>query len=268
MTSSTGESRSARIASLGHRGPASWTGAPPTGGTWMRPCTWLVAGLLAASGGSTVIEAQSESRQESRPHQATAEFFLGSAWSLPLPLVIRLPGESVALRARYATRPWADAPYYAYRVGGGSRGHAAEAELVHHKLYLTNPRPPIEHFEVTHGYNLALGNLVIPTAGWQVRLGVGLVIAHAEGRVAGRVVGQRAGRVRTFLGSGYHVAGVTTQLAFGRRYPLGPGATALTVAPEAKLTAAFARVPLEEGSIRVPNVAVHALAGLGVRHRW
>ena len=35
-----------------------------------------------------------------------------------------------------------------------------------------------------------------------------------------------------------------------------------------KLTAAMARMPLEEGSLLVPNVAVHALAGLGVRHRW
>jgi len=233
----------------GHGAPAASARA--------RAC--LVAALLAAGGAAGA---------QPLPHQATAELFFGSAWSLPMPLVIRLPGERSIVRARYATRPFADAPYYAYRVGGGTRGRAAEAELVHHKLYLVDPRPPIEHFEVTHGYNLALGGVAIPAAGWQARIGVGIVIAHPEGRIAGRVPGQRAGRARTRLGGGYHLAGVATQLALGRRYPLGPGTTALTVAPEVKLTAALARVPLEEGSLLVPNVAVHALAGLGVRHRW
>jgi hypothetical protein len=226
-----------------------------------RPCGALVVGLLGIVG-------HGAAGAQSRPHQVTAEFFLGSAWSVPLPLVIRLPDQRLAPRAHYATRPLADAPYYAYRVGGGRRGRAVEAELVHHKLYLTNPQPPIEHFEVTHGYNLLLGNVAIPTAGWHVRLGVGIVIAHPEGRIAGRTPGRRAGRSRTRLGGGYHLAGVSTQLAVGRRYPLGRGATALTLAPEAKLTAALARLPLEEGSLLVPNIAVHALAGLGVRRRW
>jgi len=226
------------------------------------------AALARLGSGFLAVAAAGTAGAQPPPNEAAAELFLGTAWSLPLPLVIRLPGQRLAPRARYATRPFADAPYYAYRVGGGRRGHAVEAELVHHKLYLTDPQPPVERFEVTHGYNLMLGNVAIPTAGWRVRLGVGLVVAHPEGRIAGRTPGQRGGRARTWLGGGYHLAGVTTQLALGRRYPLGAGSTALTVAPEAKLTAALARVPLEEGSLLVPNVAVHALAGLGVRRRW
>lgn len=204
---------------------------------------------------------------QARPRQLTAELFLGSAWSVPLPLTIRLPDRRIAFRARYATRPLADAPYYAYRVGLGSDERAAETELVHHKLYLLDPPPVVQHFEVTHGYNLVFGNFAAPASGWQVRLGVGLVIAHPEGRIAGRAVGRRADRQRTWLGGGYHLAGAATQLALGRRYRLGRGATALTAAPEVKLTAAFARVPLEDGDVLVPNVALHALAGLGVRHR-
>ena len=34
-----------------------------------------------------------------------------------------------------------------------------------------------------------------------------------------------------------------------------------------EVTTAFARVPLEDGDILVPNLALHALGGLGVRHR-
>lgn len=200
-------------------------------------------------------------------HELTAEFFLGGAWSLPMPLVIRLPDERMVLRARYATRPFADAPYYAYRAGVGRDGHALEAELLHHKLYLERPPAPIEHFEVTHGYNLPMALAAVPARGWTVRVGLGLVVAHAEGRIAGRQVGRATGRRRTWLGGGYHLAGLATQLAVGRRYALGRGDVAMT-APEVKLTAAWARIPLEDGSLLVPNVALHALGGIGVRRRY
>lgn len=200
-------------------------------------------------------------------HELHAEFLVGTAWSLPTPLVVRLPGAApVRIRARYATRPLADAPYYAYRAGGGpAPARGVEGELVHHKLYLRHASPPVEHFEVTHGYNLLTANALRPAGRLTVRLGVGLVIAHPEGRVAGQRVG---GSRRTLLGGGYHLAGVTTQLAVGRAYPLGRGRTALYAVPEAKLTASLARVPLGDagGTILVPNVALHALAGLGVRH--
>ena len=206
------------------------------------------------------------SAQQPPAHEEIAiELQGGTAWSAPTPLIIRMVGEpTVRFRARYSTRPLADAPYYAYRLSRGSRTHAAEVELVHHKLYLENPIPPVERFEVTHGYNLAMANVRAPAGRWQARVGFGLVVAHAEGRIAGATIGRR----RTLLGGGYHIAGATTQLAVGRPYPLGRGATTAFVAPELKLTASMARIPLDVGSVLVPNVAAHALAGLGVRRRW
>ena len=197
---------------------------------------------------------------QARPADLHAELLLGGAWNVPTPLVIRLPdGTTVRRRARWSTRPWADAPYYAYRAGG-----AFEGELLHHKLYLENPRPPIEHLEVTHGYNLVTANAVRPARRLAVRLGIGLVVAHAEGTIAGERVG---GTRRTRLGGGYHLAGVTAQAAVGRAYPLARGRTVPYTVPEAKLTASLARVPVGDrgGSALVPNVALHALAGVGVR---
>jgi hypothetical protein len=212
------------------------------------------------------VHAQAASAPPTR-HELSAELFAGTAWSLRTPLGVRLPGApSTTQRARYGTRPFADAPYYAYRVGYGSPSRAVEAELVHHKLYLENPAPPIERFEVTHGYNLATANVRAPAGRHQVRAGVGFVVAHAEGRIAGRPVG---GDRRTLLGGGYHVAGATLQLAVGRRYPFGRGAVAAYAAPELKLTASTARVPVGGGgSVSVPNVALHVLGGLGARRRW
>ncbi|MFL5574942.1 MAG: hypothetical protein ACJ79S_03090 [Gemmatimonadaceae bacterium] len=201
-----------------------------------------------------------------------AELLLGSSWSLSTPLVIRLPGRvPVRLAARYSTRPWTDAPYYAYRVGGGTLSSGGvpaglEAEEVHHKVYLENPRAPVEHFEVSHGYNLVTASAVRPAGRLAVRFGAGIVIAHAEGSVGGERVG---GTRRTFLGGGYHVAGITAQLAVGRAWPLGRGRAVLYATPEGKLTASLARVPVGDagGSAFVPNVAVHALGGLGLRYR-
>jgi hypothetical protein len=198
-------------------------------------------------------------------HEIVAELFAGTAWSLPLPLRVEVPGGSATFVARWSTRPFADAPYYAYRLSvGRADGHAAQAEMLHHKLYLENPRPPVERFEVTHGYNLPTANVAAPAGGWQVRAGAGIVIAHPEGRVAGRVIGG----IRTLLGGGYQIAGLTTQLAAGRRYALGRGRVAVTAAPEAKLTASWARVRIPDGSVVVPNAALHVLGGLGVRRRW
>lgn len=201
---------------------------------------------------------------QSSQHEAAAEFFLGTAWSVPLPLILDAPGKRLTFRARYSTRPLADAPYYAYRAGILRQARGGEVELVHHKLYLENPVPPIEHLEITHGYNLAMANLAMPARGWQLRLGLGFVVAHPEGRIDGRPV---RGARRSLVGGGYHIAGVAMQLAVGRRYPLGRGSVALTVAPEAKVTAGLARVRLEQGTLIVPNIAVHTLGGLGVRRR-
>ena len=198
-------------------------------------------------------------------HEAAAEFFLGTAWSVPLPLVLEAPGKRLAFRARYSTRPLADAPYYAYRASVLRRAHGGEVELVHHKLYLENPIPPIEHLEISHGYNLAMANLAAPAGGWQLRIGLGFVVAHPEGRIDGRPV---RGARRTLIGGGYHISGASIQLALGRRYPLGRGDIALTAAPETKLTAGFARVHLQQGTLIVPNIAVHVLGGVGIRHRW
>src|SRR5262245_27982994 len=112
---------------------------------------------------------------------ASAEFFLGTAWSLPVPLTLTGASESVRIRPRYSTRPFNGSPYYSARVGYADDGRGLELELIHHKLYLENPAPPIERLEISHGYNLPMINGVGPVGTWQFRVGVGLVVAHPEG---------------------------------------------------------------------------------------
>jgi hypothetical protein len=74
-------------------------------------------------------------------------------------------------------------------------------------------------------------------------------------------------RQRTLLGGGNHIAGATLQVALGRRYALTGGRIALTASPDVKVTTALTRLRLAQGTVYVPNLAVHTLAGLGIRRR-
>jgi hypothetical protein len=136
--------------------------------------------LLAAL---RVADAQQSAPSPPHRREVVLELAGGTAWSLRTPLTVRQPGSApTSQRARYSTRPLADAPYYAYRVSYGTTAHAVEAELVHHKFYLENPSPPVERLEVTHGYNPVMANVRAPAGRLAVRAGLGVVVAHAEGR--------------------------------------------------------------------------------------
>jgi hypothetical protein len=181
----------------------------------------------------------------------------GSALSVPTPLRIEQEGAPVVrFTARYATRPWSGAPYYAYRVGRHSASRGWEVELVHHKLYLRDPPADVQQFEVTHGYNLILLNRVAHTGRWSGRLGLGPVVGHPENEVRGR----RLESERGGLGGGYYLSGVAGQVAGTYRVPIGGG---FTLIGEAKVTAAYARVPVSGGHAIVPNMAGHGLIGVG-----
>jgi hypothetical protein len=189
--------------------------------------------------------------------QWSLEVFGGSALSLPTPLRIDQDGEaSIRVTARYATRPWRDAPYYAYRVGRHSGSRGWELELVHHKLYLRDRPAEVQHFEVTHGYNLVLLNRVAHRGRWTGRIGFGPVLGHPENEVRGR----RLAADRGGLGGGYYLSGAAGQVAGSHRLALGGG---FSLVGEAKVTGAYARVPIAGGDATVPNVAAHWLVGVG-----
>ena len=185
------------------------------------------------------------------------EGFGGSALSLPSRLTVRQEGEeTVRMRARWETRPLADAPYYAYRVERWEGDAGWAVELLHHKVYLRNETEVVEHFEVSHGYNQLTLARAWGAGRTMTRLGAGVVIAHPENTIRGRPLDEERG----LLTEGYHFAGVAAQGARGVRLRL---AGRLALVAEAKVTAAWARVPVDGGSADVPNVAAHGLVGLG-----
>lgn len=181
--------------------------------------------------------------------------FMGSSAHAPLAVVFDLENrENVYINEpQWETKPFYEAPYYSIRIGHG----LWDVELIHDKMYLMNPEPPVQHFEVSHGYNLLLLNRSYGQGPITWRLGAGLVVAHPESTIDGKKLGYGYD-----LATGFHFSGPAGQVAVSyTRELLGP----LYFAAEAKGSVAWARVPVYEGWATVPHAAAHILAGIGVR---
>jgi hypothetical protein len=151
--------------------------------------------------------------------------------------------------AEYETRPFEDAPYYGYRISRQDEKHAWELEFLHHKIYLTNNPPEIQHFEVSHGYNMLFLNHAWIFGPNFVRAGAGPVISHTESEIRG-----------LGFASSYEISGFVGQGAFGRRFYVS---RIFYFTLEGKFTLATASVSIAQGKAHAPNVAIHGLAGIG-----
>jgi hypothetical protein len=178
------------------------------------------------------------------------ELRTGAAKSFKTGLEIEQSGfPKIDFDADYENHPWKDSFYYGWRISRNTTKHAWEVEFLHHKLYLSNNPPEVEHFEVTHGYNMLLLNHAWVFGSTYVRAGAGAVISHAETRVRGQ-----------FLDSGYELSGFTTQASIEQRLYVSHN---FFITMEGKFTAAKASPSVANGEAHVPNIAIHALAGLG-----
>ena len=183
----------------------------------------------------------------------------GTAYNVPLTLRIEQAGEpALRMTARWATRPFRAPPYYAARIGWCAGQGGWELELIHHKLYLENSTAEVPHLEATHGYNYLLLNRVERRGRLVWRLGAGALIVHLEGVARGQPLRVGDGA----LGAGYRLTGPAAQFGVGRPIDVG---RSVFVSPELRLTGAYASVPLEDGRIVLPNLAVHATVGVGFR---
>lgn len=186
--------------------------------------------------------------------------YLGGSTSFPSKLTIRQLDEDAfdVVHAEYETRPMELPLYYAIRLTRweGRRGWAAE--LIHHKLFLKDPPSPIQDFSVSHGYNLLTASRLWWVDGYVLGAGAGLVIAHPENRIRGRVLVANGG-----LGD-YVVAGPTAALIAGRRWAMGPD---WSMSWESRLSASYARVPIDDGHASVPDFSAHVILGVGRRLR-
>jgi hypothetical protein len=184
--------------------------------------------------------------------------FLGSSVSAPSPLSISQAGRpDIDLTAHWATRPWLDTWYYAGRIGlwRGNRGWLLD--FTHHKLYLTNPPAEVQRFQITNGMNMVTVSRAFRHANFSYAVGAGPVVTFPINRVRG----EKLRRGRGFWG-GYFLSGANVMASATRRFPLLAG---VFLSLDARASASYVRVPVEDGRAAVPNLALHLHAGLGYR---
>lgn len=188
------------------------------------------------------------------------ELFLGAAANLKTKLTIEQCREKdIELTAEYETRPFDDPFYYMLRFNFAREGGGWELQFIHHKIYLTNTTDEVEHFEITHGYNMFTLNRSFPVPLVRLRVGGGIVVAHTESIVRGlRDQGDSGG----ILGTGYHLTGPAVLAGAGEALALS---SRLFVTPEVQVSTAWAKVPVANGRAYAPNVALHGLVGIGYR---
>ncbi len=185
------------------------------------------------------------------------EFLLGLAYNLPTPLTIRQSGEEkIDLSARYRTLAFQFPLYYAGRIGRWRGRDAWEVELIHQKLYLQNRPPEIQAFSISHGYNLLTINRAWERDRRIDRIGLGVVVAHPETTIREQSLPQDRG----LFNGGDYVSGPTAQGSLQRR---SDSSHRFSFPLEAKLTASYAEIPIENGKAIVPNIAAHGLIGFG-----
>jgi hypothetical protein len=185
------------------------------------------------------------------------ELFAGTSSSAPSTLTIDQSGfEELSVRARWKTHPTQDAHYFAARIALWKRNRGWELQFLHHKLYLDNPPPEIEQFEISHGWNLLTIQRATHGRVLDWRVGAGAVIAHAEGTIRGRDVDGGDG----LFGQGYYLSGGAAIAGVGKSLTIWRG---LRATAEGQVTFSWARLPIQTGHARTTNVAFHALLGLG-----
>ncbi len=182
---------------------------------------------------------------------------VGGAWNSPMPIVLRQQGEeNLRLDPTWSSRSFEPPIYYGWRVTRWGERSGWALDLTHHKLHLENPPPEVQHFAISHGYNLLTVQRLEGRDGWQYGLGLGAVIAHPESQVRGLSQDEKGGPI----GEGYYLSGPTAAalLAYSRDMQGG-----LFVTFELRMTMSHASVPIANGEAEVPNFAVHGTIGLG-----
>lgn len=191
-------------------------------------------------------------------HSYSFELFGGSQFNIPLPLTIKQKGEETIKvnYPKYDSSPFEESPYYAYRFGFWKGYKAYELELVHQKIILKNKPSEIQHFEISHGYNLITINRAFLYPSFILRVGGGIVLTHPESTVRNK----ENGYDKEFP-DGFYISGPTAQIAICKRIKISQR---LFCAMETKFTSSYAtHVPIADGYAEVPNMAIHLLFGLG-----
>jgi hypothetical protein len=209
---------------------------------------YITAGIVGALAATCLVLSTKPARAK---NHFALEFMIGTAVDFKTPLKIEQAGESdIEFSARYDTKAFKQPIYWMFRFDWMRERSRWELQLTHHKLYLENNPPEVQHFEIAHGYNLLTINRAFATTRVTWRVGAGAVIAHTESEVRGKRESN----------DGYELAGPVFLGGAGRSFNLTDW---FFLTPEIQFTVAWAKVSIADGFASGPNVAFHFIFGAG-----
>ncbi|MCX7986461.1 MAG: hypothetical protein N2662_05940 [Bacteroidales bacterium] len=176
--------------------------------------------------------------------------------NFPSPLIIKQSGYPViSTWAKYYSEPFKLPVYWDIKLNRLENKVGYEIELMHHKLYLKNKPNDVQHFGISHGFNLLFVNRIIECSFYTLRLGAGAIIAHPESEIRGQTFGDAVDP----YDMGYFITGPTVQIAFSKYFGV---LQRLRLNTEAKLLVAYSHTPIARGKAHVWYAGVHLLAGI------
>lgn len=186
-------------------------------------------------------------------------FTPGLSYVPPAPLIIRQTGEpTIRLWAKYESAPLKLPPYYSYRLGFMEDNHGWELEMNHLKIYLNDRPEEIERFSISHGYNQVFINRIYRKGKYNLKAGAGVVAAHPENNIRGKALDEQKG----LFSAGYYITGPAFQYGCWKEFSAGKH---FFILAEARISAAWASVPVAEGRAHAPVLALHLQIGPGFR---
>lgn len=180
----------------------------------------------------------------------------GLPYNIPMPLIIKQSGHpTITTWARYYSEPLRLPVYWDIKLLKQKESVVYELELMHHKLYLQNNPPDVQHFGISHGFNLLFFNRSDIKKQYTFRYGGGVIIAHPESEIRGKKFGDAVDPYDL----GYYITGPVVQVAISKYFL---SAQRIRINTELKLLAAYSHTPIAEGIAHTFYMGVHLVAGI------
>jgi hypothetical protein len=185
------------------------------------------------------------------------ELHLGTAYNVPLPLIISQQGQpNINITAKYRTEAFTPPVYWDWRFSHWKDGKSWEFEAIHHKLYLDNTTTEVSRFGISHGFNFLIVNRGYNFNNYRLHVGGGFVLSHPESVVRGLKWGESGDP----LDMGYRLSGPLINFAVAKPMNI---TQRLFLNIEGRTTMAYSRVPVVNGHADVFNIALQIVAGIG-----
>ena len=188
---------------------------------------------------------------EPLPEGIALQAFGGMPLNFPTSLKINQQGEpEINHAASWESRPWEQPMYWALRLRWQREHDGIELQFLHHKMFLKENPATIQHFEVTHGFNILTVNYMRRSRPIHWRVGAGVTLPNTFATIRGElsdVHDYSIGGPALLIGGG-------SELALTRH---------LFLAAEAQFIAGWAKVDVARGKAEITSLALHILFGVG-----